>query len=60
MEGLRRGATQLRFGRDARLSEVQALLDSSRPCMLRLDIVDGDPETVNKQQVGDGYSCLRQ
>ncbi|KAL6755304.1 hypothetical protein V8C86DRAFT_3027443 [Haematococcus lacustris] len=50
LEGLRRGATRLRFSRDARLAEVSRLLASSAPVTLNIDLPDGDPELPAKQQ----------
>ncbi|KAF5836819.1 hypothetical protein DUNSADRAFT_5359 [Dunaliella salina] len=50
LEGLRRGATRLRFSRDARLAQVSSLLASSTPVSISLDVSELDPDLPLKQQ----------
>eukprot|EP00198_Chlamydomonas_reinhardtii_P004462 XP_001693798.1 anaphase promoting complex subunit 1 [Chlamydomonas reinhardtii] len=51
MEGLTRGVSRLRFGRDGRLRDVISALDSSHPLLLDgLGLHESDPEAPAKQQ----------
>ncbi|GLI61806.1 hypothetical protein VaNZ11_004311, partial [Volvox africanus] len=51
MEGLTRGVSRLRFGRDSRLRDVISALDSSHPLVLDgLGLHESDPDAPIKQQ----------
>ncbi|GIM09537.1 hypothetical protein Vretimale_13366 [Volvox reticuliferus] len=51
MEGLTRGVSRLRFGRDSRLRDVISALDSSHPLVLDgLGLHESDPDAPMKQQ----------